>query len=178
MYNRYNFHKYTFCVYHEVAKSEIVDLAVSYTSKSGSVYYITNEGVYRQSNHWGRVANCRWRLITLAQDQISQSKIGYARWEDFYKDNETEALYFIQIIKTKDGLEVNYQHKDHKDYQPTFIVRTGAETGKRIKQINEILYSDLWAKYLDYDNIETAKDFVVQQLITTNLSLHEIKRRL
>ena len=174
-YNRYNFHKYTFCVYQEVLSSALDGLMADYVSKSGSTYYITKEGVYRQSNHWGRVANCRWRLETLQNDQISKIKVGYAKWSDFYKDNESEALYFIQI-ELLENLEIHYQHKDHPDYQSENILRTGKATAKVIKQIIEVVVSDSWAKYLDLDDLEETRTFIVEQLLTTNKTLQEIKR--
>ncbi|MCB9426205.1 MAG: hypothetical protein H6584_04155 [Flavobacteriales bacterium] len=176
MYHKNNFHKYTFCVFQEVSLEDIEGLTLHYTSKSGSSYYVTKEGVYRKSNHWGRVANCRWRLKTLANDQISKTKVGYAKWADFYRDNESETLYFIEI-ESLENQEIYLQHKDHPSYTSQ-ILRTGKETAKRIKTINEVLSSDQWAKYLDVDNLELTRKRVVEQLLDTNLSFQEIRRNL
>ena len=64
IYTKHNFHKHTFCLFQQVDNSVLTDLKLSYKSNSGSEYYFTEIGVYRKSNHWGRAANCRWRLIT------------------------------------------------------------------------------------------------------------------
>lgn len=176
MYHKNNFHKYTFCVFQEVSLESIEGLTLHYTSKSGSSYYITKEGVYRKSNHWGRVANCRWRLKTLANDQISKTKVGYAKWSDFYRDNEAEALYFI-VVESQENQEIHLQHKEHSSYTHQ-VLRTGKDTAKRIKTIKEVLNSDQWAKYLDIDDLDSVREKLIQQLRDTNLSFQEIRRNI
>ena len=100
-YNKTNFHKHTFCEFIEVDTNAIPNIEWHYKSKSGSGYCFTEQGVYRISNHWGRAANCRWRLISSASSNTSsrakinnsQHRIGYAKWTDFYPNNETEKLF-------------------------------------------------------------------------------------
>lgn len=48
--------------------------------------------MYRLSNHWGRLANSKWRLEPLEPETISKTKLGYACWENFYPDNNLEEL--------------------------------------------------------------------------------------
>jgi hypothetical protein len=57
-----NSFKNTFCVFHEVLPDQIENLKLQYDSKSGSKYFYSKEGMYRWSNHWGRLANSKWRL--------------------------------------------------------------------------------------------------------------------
>ena len=64
IYHSKNFHKHTFCLWTEVSQTDFDLQKPQFISKSGSEYYFTEKGVYRISNHWGRAANCRWRLIT------------------------------------------------------------------------------------------------------------------
>ena len=97
-YNKSNFHKHTFCEFTEVEASTIPTIEWQYKSKSGSGYCFTAEGVYRSSNHWGRAANCRWRLISstkvISKINNSQNRIGYAKWTDFYQNNEIENIFY------------------------------------------------------------------------------------
>ena len=175
-YNKTNFHKHTFCIYREMPLSEINGLKLSYTSKSGSSYYFTENGLYRISNHWGRAANCRWRLSPLQQETSSKTKVGYADWTDFYPNNEHEKLFYIEVDFTKG--EVSFQHKANTNYDSKAQVRNAADTAKVIRQINEVLTTENWAKYLKFDSINELRKEVIKQLITTNQSFLEIKRKI
>lgn len=177
-YNKNNFHKHTFCEFLEVLPNDGVILDWHYKSKSGSNYHFTNEGVYRSANHWGRAANCRWRLVSNSSFKVnnSQNRIGYAKWTDFYPNNETEPLFFIKV--NFETMKVIFQHKENSDYSPNFVLRNASETAKVIRQIKEILISNNWAKYLPLEDIEKARKFVINQMITTNLPLNEIKKRI
>ena len=185
-YNKNNFHKHTFCEFVEVYPNDSLSFEWHYKSKSGSYYHFTNEGVYRCANHWGRAANCRWRLISSSRTNSrinssskvnnSQNRIGYAKWSDFYTNNETEPIFYIKVdFETK---EVIFQHKESPDYSPNFVLRNASETSKLIRQIKEILTSNHWAKYLLLEDIDSARKFVINQMITTNLPLNEIKKRI
>ena len=185
-YNKSNFHKHTFCEFEEVLTNDGTTFEWHFKSKSGSNYHFTNEGVYRSANHWGRAANCRWRLISSSSSSSSsnssfkvnnsQNRIGYAKWTDFYPNNETEPLFYIKV--NFERMEVIFQHKDNPDYSPNFVLRNASETAKVIRQIKEILTSNNWAKYLPLEDIEKARKFVINQMITTNLPLNEIKIRI
>lgn len=179
-YNNTNFHKHTFCEFTEVDAAAIPNIEWHYKSKSGSGYCFTEEGVYRISNHWGRAANCRWRLISNASSNSkinnSQNRIGYAKWTDFYPNNETENFFYIEVnFETK---EATFQHKNNPNYDGKSVLRNASETAKIIRQIKEILESDAWAKYLDFDDLEELRKTIILKLIQTSASFAEIKRSL
>ena len=93
-YTKHNFHKHTFCLFQQVDNSVLSDLKLGYKSNSGSEYYFTEVGVYRKSNHWGRAANCKWRLESNNNNPTNRNRVGYAKWTDFYQDNDRENIYF------------------------------------------------------------------------------------
>ncbi|MCU4188707.1 hypothetical protein M9Q43_05945 [Flavobacterium sp. HXWNR29] len=177
-YNKTNFHKNTFCEFIEVDVATIPNIDWHYKSKSGSGYCFTEEGVYRISNHWGRAANCRWRLNSRSTSKInnSQNRIGYAKWTDFYPNNETENFFYVDV--NFDTKEVTFQHKYNPNYDGKAVLRNASETAKVIRQIKEILESDTWAKYLDFDDLEVLRKEIILKLIQTSTSFAEIKRSL
>lgn len=175
IYSSRNFHKHTFCVFKEVDLYEVQNLTPNYSSKSGSIYYFTKEGLYRISNHWGRAANCRWKLETKSKDISVINKIGYAKWTDFYPNNEKENLFYIQVdFMTKN---VDFSHRDNPNYDGKLICRNASETAKRIKICKEVLVDHNWAKYLHFENIDILKKEVIQELLYTNNSFLEIKKK-
>lgn len=168
--------KNTFCVFFEVLLDQIEGLQVQYDSKSGSKYYYTKDGMYRLSNHWGRLANSKWRLEPLEPETESKFKLGFAAWDAFYPDNAEDEIYYLEsnfIKKT-----VNYQHKNNPNYDKKAILRTSFETTKKIKQIRNLLNLTSWAKYFEYDDLDELRKEIINQLIFTNKSLEEIKREL
>jgi hypothetical protein len=172
-YTKYNFHQHTFCVFKEVDGKEINDLKPNFKSKSGSLYFFNDQGVFRQSNHWGRAANCKWRLESANSGASSRNKIGFANWNSFHNDNEIDKLYFITVdvsLKT-----ATYLHKNNEEYIKTAILRTASETTKRIKIIRNFFENESWAKHFDEVNIDLLRYQIIQKLIETNLSLQEIK---
>ncbi|SHJ17577.1 hypothetical protein [Flavobacterium terrae] len=168
-----NSFKNTFCVFEEVSFQSIKDFQVSYSSESGSKYYYTEEGMYRLSNHWGRLANSKWRLIdkNLSEEKF---KVGFANWEDFYPDNDFDKLYYLEWDKELN--DILYQHKNNPDYNGTAILRTSKETQKRLKNARNILQLTNWAKYFETD-INVLREKIIGDLINTELSLDEIKRK-
>lgn len=174
-YHRNNFHKHTYCVFEQVGAEAIHELKLSYQSASGSQYYFTEQGVYRVSNHWGRAANCKWRLQSDGAITEHRTKIGFARWDWFYRDNDFEKLYFISFDAASG--HVHYAHKDSPKFQPHFVLRTAAQTTQIIKSIRQLLTTDAWAKHLNHQNIDDLRSQIMEQLITTELSLSEIKRK-
>lgn len=174
IYNKTNFHKHTFCIYREVTLTEIDGLKLSYTSKSGSSYYFTEKGLYRVSNHWGRAANCRWRLLPLENETLSKTKVGYANWTDFYPNNEHENLFYVEV--NWETNEVSFQHKNNPKYDGKAHLRNAAETAKVIRHLNEVLTTDNWAKYINFENINELRKEIVSALVNTNRSFLDIKR--
>ncbi|WP_309640506.1 hypothetical protein [Flavobacterium sp.] len=174
-YNRTNFHRHTFCVFQKVDLETIENKKPDYKSKSGSSYYFTDDGVYRLSNHWGRAANCKWRLAGMNVSNASRTKVGFALWNSFYSDNDSEKHYFIAVdYETK---TVQYQHKDSTDFKAIFMLRTASETTKIIKEIRNLFTNDSWAKHFEMP-IDVLRNTIIEQLITTNEPLIEIKRKL
>lgn len=173
-YHSKNFHKHTFCLWKEVSQTDFELQQLQFKSKSGSEYYFTEEGVYRISNHWGRVANCRWKLIPLAEYKNQSTKIGFACWTDFYPNDETAKLFFIQV--DFEQKTVDFFHKDMPFYDGKAVLRNAAETAKTIKTIKQILNEEDWAKYLEYKDLEELMIGVIEKILNSNLSLNEIKR--
>lgn len=171
-FHRNNFHKSTFCIFHETAMHAIDGLRPNYKSKSGSSYYFTETGVYRLSNHWGRAANCKWRLQSDVRSG-NRTKLGFALWSAFHRDNEVEKLYFIEVDFENNS--VHFQHKDNGNYTANAVLRTASETTKRIRQIRNLLDSDAWTKYYPAENPENLKRKVIGQMIETDLTLQQIK---
>lgn len=174
IYNRFNFYRHTFCVFREAYLSAIENKTVDYKSKSGSSYYFTEIGVYRLSNHWGRAANCKWRLES-HNSNTSRTKLGFALWTDFHTDNDTEKLYFITV--DFENQTVHYQHKDSTEYNDTLILRSAPAVTKTIKEIRNLFENESWAKHYDIP-MATLRSTIIHKLLTTDTSLLEIKRAL
>lgn len=171
-----NSFKNTFCIFQEELLHKIERLPVQFESKSGSCYYYTEKGMYRLSNHWGRLANSKWRLESLEPETSSKTKLGFAFWTDFYPDNATDKLYYIATNYITNT--VNYQHKNNPNYDNIAILRTSFETTKRIKQIRNLLQLTSWAKHFDYDDLNLLRQKIINELMYTNKTLEEIKREI
>ncbi len=173
IYNRSNFHNRTFCIFNEVDLDVIKDVKPNFKSKSGSSYYFTEVGVYRLSNHWGRAANCKWRLISDAKN-TNRTKLGFANWNAFYPDNDFEKLYFIEV--NYDTQSVNYYHKQSKNCTSDKVLRTSTDTTKRIKQIRTLFDETAWAKHLKDSNTEMLRKEIIKKLIESVATFQEIRR--
>ena len=170
-----NSFKNTFCVFREVLPEEIAGLKKQFESKAGSTYYYTEDGMYRVSNHWGRLANSKWRLIAMEPETPSKTKIGFAAWSEFHPDNSEEKLYYIEADFDKNT--VTYQHRNNPVYDKKAILRTSFETTKRIKQIRNLQQLTSWAKHFDQD-IDVLRERIITELIYTEKTLEEIKRQI
>jgi hypothetical protein len=156
--------------------SSLESLTMQYASKSGSSYYYTEMGMYRVSNHWGRLANSKWRLEALEPESDSKTKLGFAPWTQFYPDNAIEELYYLEMNYQKNI--VNYQHKNNPNYNGKAILRKSFETTKKIKQIRNLLTLTSWAKYYEYDDLDFLRKKIIEELVFTTKTLEEIKRAL
>lgn len=168
--------KNTFCVFEELAVNEMEGKEYTFISKSGSCYYYTTLGMYRLSNHWGRLANSKWRLEPLEPETQSKFKLGFALWTDFYPDNATDELYYIEANYLTNI--VNYQHKNNPKLDKKAVLRTSFETTKRIKQIRNLLNLTSWAKHFDFEDLNLLRQKIINELIYTNKTLEEIKREI
>lgn len=175
IFNRNNFYRKTFCFFKSVDDLKIDKENFKYHSKSGSSYFFTEEGVYRYSNHWGRVGNCRWRLIKNENLVSKNQNIGFARWEDFYENDDEKFLFFID--ENHDGkFEVN--HKNHQKYNRNFAIFNAQEAKKRLQIIAMIQEDPSWNQYLNIDNSIENQQKAIDLLRTTRKSWLEIKRAL
>ena len=172
-YNKFNFHKHTFCLFLQVDASVLNDLKFDYKSNSGSEYYFTEIGVYRKSNHWGRAANCRWRLLVNSEYKNQTEIVGFARWFDFYSNNETEKLFYIEINLEKN--EVHFNHKNNPNYTNQ-ILRNASETAKRCKEIKDVLQGNAWSKHLVFDDFEEIRRKMLLELNNTNESFVNLRK--
>ncbi len=174
-YRQNNFHKHTFCLWKEVSQADFELQKSHFKSKSGSDYFFNEEGVYRISNHWGRVANCRWRLIALENYKNQETKVGFAKWIDFYPNDESTNLFFIQI--NFDKKTVDFFHKNMPFYDGKAALRNASETAITFKIIKQILNEEDWAKYLVYEDLDELRKEICFQLQFTTSSINEIKRK-
>ncbi len=174
-FNQSNFHKRTFCIWKEVDYLEISDLKINYKSKSGSQYIFSKEGIYRISNHWGRVADCHWRLIPLGLFKNQNITVAYANLVDFHTYDDSAKLFFIRVDITK--ADVNFYHKDMVLPNEKVLLRDAKETAKTLKIIKEILNDTLWAKYLKYESITDLRRDIIQNLVTSSESFISLKKR-
>ena len=85
--------------------------------------------MYRLSNLQGRLATSKWRLVALETESLSKIKLGFAKWEDFYPDNNFEKLYYLEANFEK--LTVTYQHKNNPDFDNKPVLRNLLETAKK-----------------------------------------------
>ncbi|NQY07147.1 MAG: hypothetical protein HRT68_13410 [Flavobacteriaceae bacterium] len=172
-YTRENFFKHTYCEFETVTQTAVVDLKLYYHSKSDSQYYYTDQGVYRYANHWGRVANCRWRLLGSEEFKNQKYHLGFAKWTDFLPMNDTDKLFFIVVdIATK---KVNFQHKLSREYSNEFLF-TALNAKKRVKHIRGLFKNDKWVNYFEKDADEL-RALIITDYITSNKNLQEIKRK-
>ena len=175
IYNKTNFHSHTFSIWKEVPIEEIQELKLHFKSKHDSQYYFTTDGVYRFSDHWGRVANCHWRLVPLSHFKNQENKVAFANWSDFYSNDDTAKLFFIKV--NKETQEVNFYHKHTAETKENVVFRNAKETAKTIRIIKEVLSETDWAKYLNYTDLEALRKEIVNKLLNSEKSFLEIKKR-
>ncbi len=176
-YTRNNFYKNTYCVFKGVSLREITRRKPNYRSDSGSTYYYTKNGVYRLSNHWGRAAKCNWRLVSEIAIEIDDLRLGYADWVDF-RENLSQDIDAYYIAVDFEQKVVTYKHKDDPGYDQKAIIRPVDATRKLIKQIKNLLEDHKWAKYYDYEDLDTFRKEIILELVNTNKSLQQIRQEL
>jgi len=172
MYTKHNFFKHTYCEFEEVPEDIFKDNTAHYKSKSDSLYHYTLEGVYRYSDHWGRVANCRWKLLANDDFKNQQYHLGFAKWTEFYHLNDTEKLFYVQV--DFEDKKVTFQHIGN-ELKTTKVLFTALEARKRVKNIRLLLTEDKWAKYFDCDLSILRKELIMDYL-GSNKNLAAIKQ--
>ena len=168
-YSQNNFFKYTFCEFQQVDNFEFPK-NTHYKSKSESIYFYTNEGVYRKSNHWGRVANCRWKINANENYKNQQIGIGFAYWTDFYPINSNKKMFFINVDFVKKIVKIKPKKENSTNHLFSF-----SEANRRIKQITHLFKDNKWTYYFDLEK-EDLREKVITEFINSEKKLQEIKR--
>jgi hypothetical protein len=88
---------------------EIPSRPADYISKTpwgdvSSVYYYTNEGVIRVSDHWGGVASCQWNLNTVNTFRFdkcrkTELKAGYISFKELEENYNLGQDLLIAVSK-------------------------------------------------------------------------------
>ncbi|MDA9339738.1 hypothetical protein N9Q68_02070, partial [Polaribacter sp.] len=140
--------------------------------KSESSYFYTEEGVYRKSNHWGRVANCRWKLIAEENYKNQTIVTGFAKWTNFFPLNSKEKIFFIEVNFDKKTTEIKSKHKTSTAHLFTF-----SEVIIRKKQIMHLLKETKWAHYFEME-ISELRNAIISEYIHSDKTLQHIKKEL
>lgn len=171
-FNTKNFFKHTYCEFEQVNFdfSEVQQ----FESKSGSKYHYTKNGVYRYSNHWGRVANCRWVLSRVKKYKNQSWYVGFANWTDFFDLNAVEKCFFIDIDLASE--EVFIKVENDIENSKKFLC-TINQAIRRKKEIHQVLKNDKWMRYVNLNKTELKKELIIQ--VTNSFkSISDIKAEL
>lgn len=141
-----------------------------FKSKSGSLYFYTKEGVYRYSNHWGRVANCRWKINGVEEYKNQNYYVGYANWVDFYSLTTNEKVFYLDIVDENAQLYVSKSEEDSEQFLMTLEFAL-----KRMKEIKSLYENYKWALYYN-EEIDVLRSEIANKLVNSNTSLKEIKQ--
>jgi len=173
-YHKLNFFKHTYCEFDMVDEDLFLQNKEHFKSKSGSIYFYTEEGVYRYSNHWGRVANCRWKISGIEDYKNQNYYVGYANWFNFHALNNFEKAFYLEV-DVKNGKTKIYRIKEST--AAIHFLMTLAMAQKRLKQIKLLFKNYKWALYYT-DNVEIVRSKLVSKLINSDKPLQELKQSL
>ena len=168
-YNHTNFFKHTFCEFHQVDDFEFPKDA-HFKSNANSRYFYTKEGVYRKSNHWGRVANCHWKIIGNQHTKNQQNITGFAAWDAFFPINSSEKNFVIVVDFDQNTASIQSKKNTHNAPVFSFV-----EAQQRLKKIRELLQNDAWTIYFLQDS-KQIKQLVVYEFLNSSKSLQQIKQ--
>tara|TARA_R110001583_G_scaffold12326_2_gene54832 strand:+ start:10533 stop:11024 length:492 start_codon:yes stop_codon:yes gene_type:complete len=144
---------------------------VHYKSKSGSLYFYTDKGVYRYSNHWGRVANCRWKISGIEAYKNQDYYTGYANWLDFHSLKSNEKCFYLEVNFEEASVKI-YSIKEQNN--PAEFLMTLEFALKRLKEIKTLFKEYKWALYFN-ENIDILRKELISLLINSDKPLQEIK---
>tara|TARA_B110000046_G_scaffold180852_1_gene212091 strand:+ start:6382 stop:6906 length:525 start_codon:yes stop_codon:yes gene_type:complete len=167
-YNQYNFFKYTFCEFHQVDDFTFREKE-NYKSKSESSYFYTEDGVYRKSDHWGRVANCRWKINVNKNYKNQQIVVGFAKWTNFHPINSLEKNFYIEVDFQEKKTKIQPKKESDTNYLFTF-----SEAHKRAKQITHLFKEYKWTTHFDSE-IDELRFNIFSKYINSDKTLQEIK---
>lgn len=173
-YHKFNFYRSTYCEFEMQNINFFEKMKAHFQSKSGSYYYYTEDGVFRYSNHWGRVANCRWKIQGIEQYKNQSYYVGFANWSSFYPLNSTDKVFY---------LEVNYQENKvtikriQNNTEASKFLMTSELAHQRLKQIQTLFKEYKWAIYYEED-INVLRKQLIDKLINSTKSLQQLKLEL
>lgn len=173
-YHHFNFFKHTYCEFEQVGNDFFSNIKPHYTSKSGSNYFYTEEGVYRYSNHWGRVANCRWKISGIEDYKNQSYYVGYSNWLDFYPLNNFEKTFYLEW-DPENNIPKIYRIKEGSS--STGYLMTLEFAQKRLKQIKTLFKNYKWAQYYNQD-MAFVREKLIAKLMNSEESLQKLKQRL
>ena len=157
-----------------INKEFFEEKSIHFKSKSGSKYFYTNAGVYRYSNHWGRVANCRWKISGIEDYKNQNYYIGYANWVDFYSLYSSEKEFYLEVNYEKEEVIIK-NSKDNNGAVPFLVTLNFAL--KRIKEIKMLFKEYKWAMYFN-ENIDVLRKELINNLINSDETLQVLKQNL
>lgn len=147
---------------------------VHYKSKFGSSYFYTGKGVYRYSNHWGRVANCRWKIRGIEDYKNQVFYVGFAKWVDFFPLNNYEKVFYLDVDFLT-GETIIYRITAAETL-PHFLLTLDLAF-KRVKEIKTLFKNYKWALYYN-ETVEIVRSTLIHKLINSEKPLQELKQSL
>jgi len=169
-YNSTNFFKHTYCEFQEVLDFDFPE-DKAFKSKGNSFYYYTKEGVYRKANHWGRVANCRWKLISKSPYKNQDTVVGFAKWSQFFPINSNEKRFYIEV--DLENAQVDYKMSNTTTSNFLFSY---SEVLNRVQEIKKVLAPKSWISYIGSDTDKLKKE-ILNDLINSSESLVSIRHK-
>lgn len=170
-YHRTNFFKHTYCEFEYQSEAILNEQDIHFTSKSGSSYVYTEKGVYRYSNHWGRVANCRWKLNGVGVYENQKYYVGYANWDDFYSLTSNEKAFYLSVDIAEEVISIG---KCTKETDEEVHLLNLAAVFRKQKEIVAVLNNTKWMQYYDED-VEELQKKVIHELVNSDKTLQQIK---
>ncbi|MBA6156496.1 hypothetical protein H3Z83_08225 [Tenacibaculum sp. S7007] len=174
MYYKFNFFKYTYCEFESKKIDFFEGKSAHYQSKSGSLYFYADDGVYRYSNHWGRVANCRWKIKGVENYKSQNYYVGFAKWIDFYPLNDFDKVFYLEVDFNKQQARIK---RIGSVANTDKFLMTSEFVHQRLKQIQTLFKEYKWAKYFD-DDIDVVRKKLILGLVTSNKAIQQLKQQL
>ena len=173
-YHKFNFYRSTYCEFEMQNINFFDDMKAHFQSKSGSYYYYTEDGVFRYSNHWGRVANCRWKIQGIDNYKNQQYYVGYANWSSFYPLNSIDKVFYLEVDYTKAKASIK---RVEEGLENNHFLMNSELVHQRLKQVQTLFKEYKWARYYEED-IDVLRKKIINKLVTTNKTLQQIKLEL
>ncbi|MFT0157008.1 hypothetical protein [Tenacibaculum ascidiaceicola] len=173
-YHKFNFYRSTYCEFEMQNINFFDDMKAHFQSKSGSYYYYTEDGVFRYSNHWGRVANCRWKIQGIDNYKNQQYYVGYANWSSFYPLNSIDKVFYLEVDYTKAKASIK---RVEEGLENNHFLMNSELVHQRLKQIQTLFKEYKWARYYEED-IDVLRKKIINKLVITNKTLQQIKLEL